>query len=291
VELAPIAIAHTGEPLASRLRGEVALEASLQQLVVDARAAWPGLDVPADELVRFIAERADADGSVAAVVAPAHAADLYLACACSRGDLDAIAAFEVAHLCHVPAMIARLDPTPELVAEVQQVVRTGLFVALAGKRPRIAEYAGRGKLHNWLRIAAVREGIRLLERAPRDVPLDDTSVPEPAVAGDPELRYMRTLYGAAFRRAFRAAFGLLAAPDRELLRAALLEGFAIDRLAAIHGVHRATAARRVARARADLLALTRKQLAAEIGIPRDEVDSILVMLDSELDASVRELFA
>jgi RNA polymerase sigma-70 factor (ECF subfamily) len=290
-DLAEVAAAHAAGPLADQLRADPGATASLRRTIDQARAAWPSLEVADGEFVAFIAERAAADGPASAVLEPPHAADLYLACACTRGDPRAIAAFERLHLPKVPGMLARLSPTRELVDEVQQVLRTALFVAEPGKRPRIGEYGGRGKLESWLRIGALREGLRILERSPRVAELD-ADAPAPGggpVESDPELRYMRRLYGDAFRRAFRAAFGELSPGEQALLRGSFLEGLAIDRLAERLGTHRATAARRLARARQNLLLHTRKALAAALGVDRAEVDSILAVLDTGLEASVREL--
>jgi RNA polymerase sigma-70 factor (ECF subfamily) len=188
-------------------------------------------------------------------------------------------------------MLARLRPSQDVIAEVAQVLRVALFVGSGRSAPRIQEYAGRGSLRSWLRIAALREGLRILERTKSSQPIEEVQQFADGAAGDDvELAYMRALYGDAFRSAFRQAFSDLAPADQVILRQAYLEGMGIDRLGAELGVHRATAARRVARARSNLLESTRRALAADLDVDPSQIDSIIRLLGSQLEASVSALF-
>jgi DNA-directed RNA polymerase specialized sigma24 family protein len=81
----------------------------------------------------------------------------------------------------------------------------------------------------------------------------------------------------------------LDAPERRLLREVYVAGARMHELAERLGVHRATLARRLDRARAKLLASTRKDLAAALRLPRAEIDSIVRWLDTDLGVSIRKL--
>ncbi|MEM9461696.1 MAG: transcriptional regulator, partial [Myxococcota bacterium] len=60
----------------------------------------------------------------------------------------------------------------------------------------------------------------------------------------------------------------------------------IDRIGAIYGVHRATAARWIARARAQLLEGTRAEFAARTSVSAEHCDSLFALMRSQLDVSL-----
>jgi RNA polymerase sigma-70 factor (ECF subfamily) len=68
-----------------------------------------------------------------------HTADLYLACACAGGDAAGLAAFEARYIAEVPVFLAGVERGAAAVEEVSQLVRERLFVAGAGRRPKILE--------------------------------------------------------------------------------------------------------------------------------------------------------
>ena len=60
----------------------------------------------------------------------------------------------------------------------------------------------------------------------------------------------------------------------------------IDAIGAAFGVHRATAARWLLRAREALVAQTRARLASRLSMTVTEIDSVIELVQSRLDASV-----
>jgi RNA polymerase sigma-70 factor, ECF subfamily len=56
-------------------------------------------------------------------------------------------------------------------------------------------------------------------------------------------------------------------------------------------VHRATCARWLADARADLGKQTRKRLVAALGTPSDELESVLRFLDSDIELSISRILS
>jgi len=87
----------------------------------------------------------------------------------------------------------------------------------------------------------------------------------------------------------RAALAALPEQPRALLRYSVVDGWTVDRIGALYGIHRATAARRVAAAREELGALIRAELAARLAISVDEVDSIVRLVQSRVDVSLERL--
>jgi len=108
---------------------------------------------------------------------------------------------------------------------------------------------------------------------------------------DPELDYLRELYRDAFADAIRAAVAMLSQRDKSLLRYQLAEGLTIDVIAAIHGVHRATAALWVAAARDTLVEPARRILAERLGASTQEVESIIRLVRSRIDVSLERWIA
>jgi RNA polymerase sigma-70 factor (ECF subfamily) len=101
---------------------------------------------------------------------------------------------------------------------------------------------------------------------------------------------MKLLYRAEFRAAFRGAVETLPAKEREILRAHFVDGQTIDQLGEANGVHRATAARWVDRARRSLVAAIRRTLMNELRVDESTYQSLLRLVASRLDLSVRLMF-
>lgn len=262
---------------------------ALDRHLADAAAAWPTIALPADAFAAHVARRLGPDATPAALAA-ARGADLWLALACARGDAEAIACFERTYFGEVEAAGARARATADMVAEVKARLRRVLFVAEGARPAAAAEFAGRGDLRGWVRVSALRECIRLVTRARREVGIaDDALLDALSPADDPELGYIRDLYRDAFAAAFRDAVAALDARSKSLLRYQLVEGLTIDDIGALHGVHRATAARWLAGAREAIAAGTRERLASHLGIASAEIESIIRLVRSRLDVSFERL--
>jgi RNA polymerase sigma-70 factor (ECF subfamily) len=258
-----------------------ALERQLRALYAVAREAWPGIELAPDVYLRHVAERS------AAVPDAASAADLYLACACARGDEVAIEAFSTRYLRSLAPALRRFDPSNAFADEVSQAIREKLLVRRGDSLPRIAEFRGRGTLAAWVRIAATRTALRMRRR--ERPALDE--VGDVAIAPDlpADVEYLRRRYRPEFEAALRAALAALSDRSRTLLRLHHVDGLSIDKIGAHYGVHRATAARWVAAARGELLEGTRRRASERLGVGRTELVSLMRVVASQLDVSLRQL--
>jgi RNA polymerase sigma-70 factor (ECF subfamily) len=256
----------------------------LVDAVARARAAWPQLAVDEDRLTAWLRERADERVPLSKL----HVGDLLLACACAHGDASALAAFHAqldAGLAGVLARAGRRGVDPQ---ELRQQLAVHLFVAEPPDSPRIAEYRGAGSLRTWVRVVATRLLLSAGRRkSAHDDPLTERVEREIAGAGDIELDWLKEHYRAAFREALRSALAELPAADRSLLRMCVVSGLSATGVAAIYRVHRATAKRWIARARGSVLEATRARLRASLRIDAAELDSIMGLIGSRLEASVR----
>jgi RNA polymerase sigma-70 factor (ECF subfamily) len=253
-------------------------------LLATARDAWPALVLDDARLVTFIGPRLAGD-DLATAIAAAPAADLVLAAACAAQEPSAHAAFDRV-LVEVDAAGAATNATKDQVAEVKQMLRLQLLVPKDGKPAGIEGYRGKGPLRGWVRITATRELIRVKKKRARDVPIDRSLDRMLTSVVDPALAAMKAEYRAEFAGALREAIEDLSGEDRTLLRQQIVDDMSIDAIGAAYGVHRATAARWLNRARAALVAATHRRLADRLKLPVDQIDSVIRLVSSQLDASV-----
>jgi RNA polymerase sigma-70 factor (ECF subfamily) len=258
-----------------------ALAVSLARCVSRGRAAWPDLAIDDASFVAHLGPRV-APGSVDS----AHAGDLWLACACARAVPGAVEAFEQAHAADVRAVHAQAHPPRPALDELQQVLRARLFV---GPAPKIADYSGVGPLRSWVRVVGARVLVDLA-RAPsaRETPRssDDDFLAVPSPDDDPELEYLKRTYRSELRQAFEDAARALGAEERNVLRDHYARGLSIDEIAAAHGIHRATAARRVEGAREAVLRGTRQRLMQRLRLSRRELESVVRLIESQLHVTM-----
>lgn len=265
------------------------LEPLLVERTARAVAAWPTVHVEQELFVRAIAERLEMDDPIRSVGAM-HTDDLYLACGCVSGDAAALAAFELRCGRAISGAIAAAGATRCERADLGQVVRQRLLVAPPGGPPRIASYSARGSLPAWVRVVATREAARRLVRAGREVGAEDDELADLIADGDdPEIGYLKRLYREEFKRSFHAAVQKLDARARLVLRQHALDGLNIDALAVLHGVHRATAARWIQAAREAVLAGTQRELTTRLRLTRAEVESVIRLIQSQLDVTLPSL--
>jgi RNA polymerase sigma-70 factor, ECF subfamily len=244
------------------------------------RDAWPNIEL---ELARFSARAVSrlGDGPFEDV----RADDLYLAIACAVRINAALAALDKQYLSGLVAALVRRGHDSANAADAVQALRVRFLVGEAGRMPRIADYDGRGSLATWLRVAAVRIASNAHRKHHREVVVDDVQIL--AAAHSPEIDLLQHRFSGEFAAAFRSAFEALTPRERNLLRYQMIDQLGIDRIAALHGVHRATAARWVAHARDALLEGVRRILQHRLHIDRPELDSLLHLLHSKLELSLR----
>jgi RNA polymerase sigma-70 factor (ECF subfamily) len=253
-------------------------------LLAMARRQWPSVTLDEDTLAPFIGQRLVGNELTQALSA-APAADLALAAACVAQEPSAHAAFD-AVLTEVDAAGAAVGATRDLVEEVKQLLRVQLLVPKDGKPAGIAGYRGKGPLRGWVRITATRELIRHKKKQARYVDAD-RSLDRLLTSGiDPQLEALKAEYRNEFAIALREAIDVLNAEDRTLLRQQIVDDMSIDEVGVAFGVHRATAARWLNRARAALVAATHQRLAERLDLPVDQIESVIRLVQSKLDASV-----
>ena len=261
--------------------------ALLEQRWARARERWPQVEVPLANFGLYVVARLPPDMPVFEGLEQLSTDDLYLACGCTLGEPRAIEAFEREALEGARRRLERFASGTTDADDLMQRLRQKLLVGEGEDEPRIVSYGGRGDLASWVKVVAVREGL-MATRGQRPQVGDD-ALELAAGQADPELDLMRSHYQGEFREAFAEALRALEPDERNLLRYHLVDRLGIDRIAAIEGVHRATAARRLARVRDKLHATTRARLTSRLQVDGVELESILRLVRSRLDVSVRRL--
>lgn len=218
-----------------------------------------------------------------------NAEDLYLAFASAQGDREALALIEQRYLAEVGRFIAHLRGQTSFVDEVRQQLRERILIGTgpSGRAPKILDYSGRGPLGAWIRVTAVRQALDLMEKEKQRPVCEEAEDDQLAATVDPELMAIRERHLPQFREAFRLALGSLDAGERNLLRFYLVDGLNIARIGEIFGKSRATVGRMVVECRKKLLEETRRNLGALTRASDGEVFSLIRLLRSQLDVSIR----
>jgi len=251
--------------------GDEELEAAWQE----ARAAWPALTVDRAAFAAAV------DGHALAEV---HAADLYLAQACATGASAALAAFATRCDATILATLRDFQLSGHVVDELAQDVRTKLFVADGGP-PKIATYSGRAALPSWVKTIVTRAALDRVRR--RDPSGDHAALADlPDAADSPELAHFRDRYRSEFKAAFEAALATLEVRERNILRQCFVDRLTLDEIGALYGVHKTTVSRWLETAREALAKRTRSQFRARIDAAVADLDSIMRLLQSQIDLSL-----
>jgi RNA polymerase sigma-70 factor (ECF subfamily) len=249
----------------------------LDEILKAAHVEVPGLDDEA--FVAALHRSGDLDR--------VHAADLAVAVHAAGGAIEQL---ERRHAAAITRTCRRFVQPGYSEDDLRQILRTKLFVGLT---PKIADYVGNCSLDAWLRVVATREFIDLTRRKdrPREVSAADDELAEALAPNDVLLETIKAEHRKAVVEALFAAVRALDPAERHLLRQHLVSGLTIDQLADVLHVHRATVARRIARAR-DLLAQHTRDLVAErLGVAPESFAEVYELVRSQFELSVSKLFA
>jgi RNA polymerase sigma-70 factor (ECF subfamily) len=266
------------------------LSKSLSKALSSARRAWPTVDLSAEVFVAYLASVCTPPKTAFETLRERVTDDLYVACAAAKGIPSAMAAIEERYFQTVSWALRRMKLRQPAMDDVLQNLRTELFAdRLPSGLTRISRYTGIGLLAGWLKIIVVRQAGRLIEKEKREVPVlpelaDEALVP---MGEDAELRQLKGIYREEFRRAFAAALRSLPPDQRTLLRQRYIERVSIDQIGEMHEVHRATAARWVAKASDALKEGVQRHLSNELNVHGATAHSIIQLVCSHVDISLR----
>jgi RNA polymerase sigma-70 factor (ECF subfamily) len=255
------------------------LEGALTALVAKGRVAWPALALTAEDFVAFLGRALPE--SVAGQLAELHGDDLWLVGAFVLGIPGAAEALDGYGFADATRALARLGAPRASIADIMQELRSRLF-DMKAPRPGQKVYAGRGSLRGWLRICAVRELNRQRRHSELSLPLEVAPLPAASPEWEPEASLLMKTNKRELSEAFREALASLSSRERNVLRCHFIEELSIDRIGALYGVHRATAARWVNHARETLCKQTYAQTQRRISVSDAEFQGMVLLLESEV---------
>jgi RNA polymerase sigma-70 factor (ECF subfamily) len=261
------------------------LEAALRCYVQSAKQRWPEFGIEELEFVRYAGRHAR-DGQLQPAL---HAADLLLACACSKGLDSGILAFQRELGPVIDRVLSHRKASADVAADARQIIQERLLVGdpSRGVVPKIDAYLGAGPLRSWVATTAATTLLSMRRAAGRrrEQPEDSGG----AALGervDPELDHLKLRYKPEVEQALVEALEQLDARERTLLRLHLGERLSIDALGSMYSVNRATAARWVAAARRALVKNALEGLGKRLRLSETECNSLLALVRSQLDISL-----
>jgi RNA polymerase sigma-70 factor, ECF subfamily len=268
--------------------------ALLQESVARARQTWPELAPRGDAFEDALAHAiAGADDRVAAL-RKLDVAELWLAVACAAGDRTALASFERRYVAPLRRILRSMQIPDASIDDIEQQLRMKLLTTGDDGRCKLLDYAGQGKLAGLVKVVALRTALDGLRRKHEHPGGDEDQRTADALMDHqlgPELEAVRLQHRDEVRSAFADAAAELDDRDRSILRLHLLERLSIDGLAALYGVHRGTAARRLVRVRDRLATRTRELLRERLALDDRGLESLFRAVDSQLDLSLVRVLA
>ncbi len=216
-------------------------------------------------------------------------ADLWLAHAAGSGCSRAVEVFE--HSVFGPRVdaIRKRYGDETTVEDEAQALRVRL---IAEDEPLLLSFRGRGSLQGWVSVALGRAVARSRARSRRmvDDGLDafaEILEDELDLSGFAERAEAKSILANALREAVTR----VDAQHRLLLKLHICDGLVIDDLAQLLGVHRATASRRLERARRVLADEVRTRIKAAYGLDSTQVDSLLRRVRSSFQSLMSTFLA
>ena len=181
-------------------------------------AAWPEIVVAPERFASEVERRGTALETL-------KGADLYVAIACVDGIAPAIEAVRAMLASEVRFAGTKTTASREQLEDVTAQLSRVLFIDEPERPAALRAYSGRGGLKAYLRVIAMRELVRVVNRGRREVAIgEDDFIDRIVPASDPEISILRRQYHDVVDDAMRAALQTLDERERALLRYAFVDG-------------------------------------------------------------------
>jgi RNA polymerase sigma-70 factor (ECF subfamily) len=272
---------------------EQAVKQLLEARLSEAAWVWPTIQADTAEFVEYLEERLPTGSELTDALEKVKVSDLYLAWGCVRGDEAALTTFSTHFDDMVDGAVRRFAKQGLDVDDAKQKVLEYILFPTEKRAAAISLYGGHGSLKGYLGVTVVREVLRMLKAAKRMPAMDlqDPSLALADVNDDPELQVLKNRYQTEFKEAFQETFSNLVAEDRNLLRYYYVSDLTLMQIAGISGVKHNTISRRLAKIRSTLLQGTRDRLINLAGIRNTQFESIVRLVQSQLNVSMYRMLA
>jgi RNA polymerase sigma-70 factor (ECF subfamily) len=253
--------------------------------------AWPGFAPRPETLAAAVIDKLRGATDPIDALSRLDPPEVWLAAACADAIPAALRAFEDRFVQPLDGPLSAAVRDAARADEIRQRLRQRLLTRTEQGTVRLVEYAGEGKLRALVKVTAMRIATDLAreeKRSPHKFAAAEVDTAEALMDDDvgPEVRAVLGQHREAIKRAFEAAVTELDPTDKGMLRLHLLEGISIDGIAALHGVHRSTAARRILRVRGQVGDRVRALLRERLALSDPGLESLFRAVDSQLDLSL-----
>ncbi len=247
---------------------------------------WPSLRLDLPAVVHHLGVHFEMADDVPAD----RLAELFLAYACLEGVPGAIETFHRQYLVKLDSVIRRVNASPTFADEVQQKLAETLFVARAGKSPKIGQYKAQGPIAGWLAIAAHRIALRMQKGQRAGQSSDDEALARVIGLGEgPEMAAIDNQYKAAVSRALKKAVADLPAEDKVMLKIYHLRGVTTTAIAKMNKMSQPTVSRRLKQIRGLLRERTEQYLTDELTLSEAAIKAVFRLACSQIDLSLSKL--
>jgi RNA polymerase sigma-70 factor (ECF subfamily) len=251
---------------------------TVREMYLAGQRKWPALRLGFDAFLGHYQKVSAPDQT------PTLEPDLYLCCACVQAEPEALRLFETEALGVAQAAIRRIDSGDDFVREALQELWNKLLV---GEDAKVRYYSGRGPLKAWVRVAATRVALDRRRTRKRSAERRRELTDQLAAADvNVEAWLLKARYGQLFQDALRAAVAALSEQERNVLRMHVVGQCSIDDIGRAYGVHRATAARWIERARAKIYGDVQSALCVEQRLTASEFKSLAAVMGGEAELSL-----
>jgi RNA polymerase sigma-70 factor (ECF subfamily) len=263
---------------------------TLREEIIDRiRISCPKIQIDENQFVEYLKERFENPTEQSGNLSELYVEDLFLAYALAQGNEQALEDFNQKYLPQIKAVLAKIGTSQAKSEDVVQEVLKKLFVGQDDSGPKVLQYNGRGRLRRYFNVVATRICINMQRGTNRETPTEDHELMNIALPGeDTELQYFKLHYREHFKQSFAAAMQELEVKERNVLRYYVLDGLNIDKIGSIYHVHRATVARWISKIREKLLNSTKQDLAMRLDLGVSQLSSILGIIQSQIDISIRK---
>ncbi len=288
LDLATAFLELLSAPSAVESVGVTGLEAKLRGLYDAAASTWQPIQLREQDFLVALASKVSGRTELLSALESIDCAEIFLACACARGDEAAIRLFEERYFSVIRPALVRMGASDATIDDVKQILRDKLFTCEPGSAAKILGYAGQGELQGLVRVSAVRWTLHEFRKQKREVPLPE-DVEHMTTAAGPEMQVLKAQHRIAFKTAFENALGQLSSQERNVLRLRHVRGISAERIADMYGVHRATATRWVGKIYEKVFNKTRRALSKTLAVEPSELDDVLSLVESQLELSIQRL--
>ena len=271
------------------------LEDLLRGAFAKAEAEWPTVRLSPEAFSRHLGRhvpRQRAGEPLEDVLAELSLGELYLACACALGDECAILELDRQYLSVLPRMLGKLNQAADVLDDISQTLRETMLVRKGTQEPRIGEFAGRGALLNWLKVAATRAALKVMRQGRFAAEDDDLSaamkaLPAPGV--DAEMDLLKRRHRQHYLEGIRLAFAELTDEERHQLRLRYVDGLSTPRMADVLGNNQATVWRHLEKVQRKIHDLAKHHVKQNLKLSTAEFESLMEDVRSQLDVSLSRM--